>query len=127
MAGLGELSPVTLRTGEERDFDGVVAALADAAYSRVDMVSRRGEFAVRGGLIDVFPPTEDHPVRIEFFGDEIEPVESRMGGVQYAALMIPAAILLLGAVTMLGVDQAAATAARSLTGDVSLIEPAPGG
>jgi NADH-quinone oxidoreductase subunit N len=62
-----------------------------------------------------------------FFGEEIEPVESRMGGVQYAALMIPAAILLLGAVTMLGVDQAAATAARSLTGDVSLIEPAPGG
>ncbi|MBD4583779.1 hypothetical protein GUG60_32175, partial [Xanthomonas citri pv. citri] len=36
VAGLGELSPVTLRTGEERDFDGVVAALADAAYSRVD-------------------------------------------------------------------------------------------
>lgn len=72
VAGLGELSPVTLRTGEERDFDGVVAALADAAYSRVDMVSRRGEFAVRGGLIDVFPPTEDYPVRIEFFGDEVE-------------------------------------------------------
>lgn len=72
VAGLGELSPVTLRTGEERGFDGVVAALADAAYSRVDMVSRRGEFAVRGGLIDVFPPTEDHPVRIEFFGDEVE-------------------------------------------------------
>lgn len=36
------------------------------------MVSRRGEFAVRGGLIDVFPPTEDYPVRIEFFGDEVE-------------------------------------------------------
>ena len=36
------------------------------------MVTHRGEFAVRGGILDVFPPTEDHPVRIEFFGDEVE-------------------------------------------------------
>ena len=72
VAGLGELAPVRLAVGEERDFDAVVQALADAAYARVDMVSRRGEFAVRGGLIDVFPPTAAHPVRIEFFGDEVE-------------------------------------------------------
>ncbi|MCG7421539.1 transcription-repair coupling factor [Micrococcus sp. ACRRV] len=70
--GLGELAPVHLRVGQERDFDAVVQDLADAAYARVDMVSRRGEFAVRGGLIDVFPPTADHPVRVEFFGDEVE-------------------------------------------------------
>src|SRR5699024_9745115 len=42
--------------------------------SRVDMVSRRGEFAVRGGIIDVFPPTDDHPYRVEFFGDEVEDI-----------------------------------------------------
>ncbi|WP_431521159.1 transcription-repair coupling factor [Citricoccus muralis] len=72
VTGLGDLQPVSVAVGEEHDFDDVVARLSDAAYSRVDMVSRRGEFAVRGGLLDVFPPTEPHPLRIEFFGDEIE-------------------------------------------------------
>jgi transcription-repair coupling factor (superfamily II helicase) len=72
VAGLGDLAPVSLAVGQDAPFDGVVRALADAAYARVDMVTRRGEFAVRGGIIDVFPPTEDHPVRIEFFGDEVE-------------------------------------------------------
>src|SRR4029078_9675856 len=46
------------------------------AYARVDMVSGRGEFAVRGGILDVFPPTADHPVRVEFFGDEVEELRS---------------------------------------------------
>src|SRR5690606_29840124 len=41
-------------------------------YARVDMVTRRGEFAVRGGILDVFAPTEDHPLRADFFGDELE-------------------------------------------------------
>ena len=45
-----------------------------AAYTRVDMVERRGEFAVRGGILDVFPPTEDHPLRVEFWGDEVEEI-----------------------------------------------------
>ena len=58
--------------GQEKPFGDVVRELADAAYARVDMVTHRGEFAVRGGILDVFPPTEDHPVRIEFFGDEVE-------------------------------------------------------
>ncbi|GHD09859.1 transcription-repair coupling factor [Zhihengliuella salsuginis] len=70
--GLGDLEPVHLEVGQERPFSSIVKALADAAYSRVDMVTQRGEFAVRGGILDVFPPTEDHPLRIEFFGDEIE-------------------------------------------------------
>ncbi|MGP5219739.1 transcription-repair coupling factor [Arthrobacter rhombi] len=70
--GLGDLAPVRLALGEERPFDGVVHELADAAYARVDMVTHRGEFAVRGGILDVFPPTEDHPIRIDFFGDEVE-------------------------------------------------------
>ncbi|MDO5633343.1 MAG: transcription-repair coupling factor [Micrococcus sp.] len=72
VAGLGELQPVELQVGAEPGFDDVVASLAAAAYARVDMVAKRGEFAVRGGLIDVFPPTAAHPVRVEFFGDEIE-------------------------------------------------------
>ena len=70
--GLGDLKPVELKVGEEYDFDGVLKALAEAAYARVDMVAKRGEFAVRGGMIDVFPPTESHPIRVEFFGDEVD-------------------------------------------------------
>ncbi|MHA7273085.1 transcription-repair coupling factor [Arthrobacter sp. TMT4-20] len=72
VAGLGELLPVTLTVGQDAAFTDVVRALSDAAYARVDMVTHRGEFAVRGGIIDVFPPTEDHPIRVEFFGDEVE-------------------------------------------------------
>src|SRR5699024_9406884 len=70
----GDLEPVLLKTGDFYDFEQVVQDLANAAYSRVDMVSRRGEFAVRGGIIDVFPPTDAHPYRIEFFGDEVEEI-----------------------------------------------------
>ena len=72
VAGLGDLVPVTLQVGQERSFTDVVRALSDAAYARVDMVTHRGEFAVRGGILDVFPPTEDHPIRVEFFGDEVD-------------------------------------------------------
>ena len=72
--GLGELVPVRLRAGEERDPAEVVEALVAAAYTRTDMVERRGEFAVRGGILDVFPPTEEHPVRVEFWGDTVEEV-----------------------------------------------------
>ncbi|XTP33524.1 transcription-repair coupling factor [Mycobacterium sp. TJFP1] len=73
---LAEVDPVTLTVGGEADFDAVVARLVDLAYSRVDMVGKRGEFAVRGGILDVFPPTAEHPVRVEFWGDEVS--EMRM-------------------------------------------------
>jgi transcription-repair coupling factor (superfamily II helicase) len=72
--GLGDLEPVSLRAGDERPLEEVVEALAHAAYTRTDLVERRGEFAVRGGILDVFPPTEEHPLRIEFWGDTVEEV-----------------------------------------------------
>ncbi|GAA1175427.1 transcription-repair coupling factor [Ornithinimicrobium humiphilum] len=72
--GLGDLVPVRLVPGDERPMTEVVEALAAAAYTRTDMVERRGEFAVRGGILDVFPPTEEHPVRVEFWGDTVEEV-----------------------------------------------------
>jgi transcription-repair coupling factor (superfamily II helicase) len=74
--GLADLEPVSLHVGEERDLEEVVRKLAAAAYHRVDLVERRGEFAVRGGIVDVFPPTEEHPLRVEFFGDEVEEIRS---------------------------------------------------
>ncbi|MEO8851497.1 MAG: transcription-repair coupling factor, partial [Allobranchiibius sp.] len=66
--GLGDLEPVELLAGTDARLEDVVEALAAAAYARVDMVERRGEFAVRGGILDVFPPTEEHPLRVEFWG-----------------------------------------------------------
>ncbi|WP_159798140.1 transcription-repair coupling factor [Puerhibacterium puerhi] len=74
VAGLGELEPVELHLGDTADLTDVAERLTAAAYTRVDMVERRGEFAVRGGILDVFPPTEDHPLRIEFWGDEVSEV-----------------------------------------------------
>ncbi len=65
---------MSLSVGEEPGFEATVKALHDAAYARTDIVSRRGEYTVRGGIIDVFPPTLSHPVRIEFFGDEVDSI-----------------------------------------------------
>ncbi|WP_130799464.1 transcription-repair coupling factor [Streptomyces otsuchiensis] len=72
--GLGDLVPVSLRGGQRADLGEVTEALAGAAYSRVELVEKRGEFAVRGGILDVFPPTEEHPLRVEFWGDDVEEV-----------------------------------------------------
>ncbi|MEU4686072.1 transcription-repair coupling factor [Streptomyces xinghaiensis] len=72
--GLGELEPVSLRQGESADLAEITEALAAAAYARVELVEKRGDFAVRGGILDVFPPTEEHPLRVEFWGDEAEEI-----------------------------------------------------
>ncbi|GII52923.1 transcription-repair-coupling factor [Planotetraspora thailandica] len=74
VAGLGDLEPVRLRAGDDADLDDVVAKLVGNGYHRVDMVEKRGEVAVRGGLLDVFPPTEEHPLRLEFWGDTVEEI-----------------------------------------------------
>ena len=74
--GLGELEPVHLAKGLEVGLETTAERLAAAAYTRVDMVENRGEFAVRGGILDVFPPTLARPVRVDFFGDEIESVST---------------------------------------------------
>ena len=73
---LGLVEPVTLSVGQEVDFEDTIARLVELAYTRVDMVGRRGEFAVRGGILDIFAPVAEHPVRVEFWGDEI--TEMRM-------------------------------------------------
>ncbi|MBC7725315.1 MAG: DEAD/DEAH box helicase, partial [Burkholderiaceae bacterium] len=70
---LTSLDPLCLRMGGRGyNLAELSTRLVDLAYSRVDMVTRRGEFAVRGGILDVFAPDAEHPVRAEFFGDELE-------------------------------------------------------
>ncbi|MCH8612123.1 transcription-repair coupling factor [Arsenicicoccus dermatophilus] len=72
--GLGDLEPVALQAGDERPLEQIVEDLVGAAYTRTDLVERRGEFAVRGGILDVFPPTEEHPLRVELWGDTVEEI-----------------------------------------------------
>ena len=74
VGGLGDLEPVRLRTGDTCDPDELLTRLVEIGYAREDLVGRRGDVAVRGGIIDVFSPTDEHPVRIEFFGDTIEEI-----------------------------------------------------
>ncbi len=70
---LTTVEPIELVAGGRGyDLAHLSARLVDLAYTRVDMVTRRGEFAVRGGIVDVFAPTDEHPLRLEFFGDELE-------------------------------------------------------
>src|SRR6476659_2822902 len=73
---VADIEPLTLTVGADADFDQVIHRLVELAYTRVDMVGKRGEFAVRGGILYVFRPTAEHPVRIEFWGDEV--TEMRM-------------------------------------------------
>jgi transcription-repair coupling factor (superfamily II helicase) len=65
---------IDLAVGDEPGIDELTERLALAGYERVERVEERGQFAVRGGIVDVFPTTGREPLRIEFFGDEIEAV-----------------------------------------------------
>ncbi|HEY2771554.1 MAG TPA: transcription-repair coupling factor [Solirubrobacteraceae bacterium] len=62
----------TIRPGELMDLDETAHDLVAAGYERVDQVEDRGQFAIRGGILDLFPATEDRAVRVDLFGDEIE-------------------------------------------------------
>jgi transcription-repair coupling factor (superfamily II helicase) len=70
--------PAALRIsrGDEPGIDSLTEHLASAGYERVERVEERGQFAVRGGLVDVFPTTGREPLRIELFGDEIEQIRA---------------------------------------------------
>ncbi len=67
-----DAEPVVVRHGEDLDPEDLVARLARAGYRREYQVEARGEFAVRGGIIDVFGSTANLPIRIDLFGDEVE-------------------------------------------------------
>ena len=62
----------SLEIGSEVDLTTLITDLTELAYTRTDLVEKRGEFAVRGGIVDLFLPLSEHPVRIDFFADEIE-------------------------------------------------------
>ena len=64
--------PVVVSHGDRIAVDGLVAQLVGMGYRRESLVEHRGELAVRGGIVDVFPSTADDPIRIDLWGDEVD-------------------------------------------------------
>ena len=91
-----------LTVGAQCDLKELIDHLGELAYQRTDLVERRGEFAVRGGIVDVFLPLAGQPVRIDFFGDEIEDIsyfdvagQRTTGAVKESIKILPCRELLL--------------------------------
>ena len=82
----GRAEPIRVEKGGEAAPDVLAERLVELGYLRVDVVEHRGEFAVRGGVLDVFPAEQRRPMRLEFWGDEIDsirrfvPVDAAVGG-----------------------------------------------
>ena len=85
----------TLRRGESFDLDNLLAHLNTVGYSSADVVEMPGQYAVRGGILDVYSPEAERPVRIEFFGDEVDsirrfdPTSQRSSNPIDEALLLP--------------------------------------
>src|SRR5271157_1518870 len=71
-----------LKRGEEVDVEALTAHLASVGYTQMDLVEMPGQFTRRGGILDVYSPEADRPVRVEFFGDEIETIRKFDPGTQ---------------------------------------------
>ena len=73
---LPAVKPITVQVDTEWYFAELTEQVVNFAYEHVDMVAKRGEFATRGGIIDIFPTTAEYPVRLEFWGDEVTDIRS---------------------------------------------------
>jgi transcription-repair coupling factor (superfamily II helicase) len=95
-----DIEPVVIEAGQQRDRDELVAQLVTMGYRREYQVEARGEVAVRGSIVDVYPATADHPVRIDLWGDEVDRLSSfsiadqRSTGEQQTASIFPVRELL---------------------------------
>jgi transcription-repair coupling factor (superfamily II helicase) len=85
--------PIRIAPGEEVSLEQLSESLALAGYERVERADERGQFAVRGGLVDVFPSTGREPLRIEFWGDEIEQMRAFSPFTQRALHPVESAIV----------------------------------
>jgi transcription-repair coupling factor (superfamily II helicase) len=83
-------SPIELRTGADHDVSALADSLTVLGYDRTDRVESRGEFAIRGGIVDVFPAQADEPVRIDFWGDTVDDIRRFGIGDQRSHDAVPA-------------------------------------
>ena len=133
--GLADLEPVRIAVGDVVDLPEATARLSDLGYQRVDMVEARGQMSVRGGILDVFPPQEPHPLRVELWGDEVDEIRAfsiqdqrTLGAAPHGLWAVPCRELLLSA----PVRARAREAADRLPGAAEMLSlaaegiPAPG-
>jgi transcription-repair coupling factor (superfamily II helicase) len=106
--------PASIRIvpGEELGIEPLTEALALSGYERVERAEDRGQFAVRGGLVDIFPTTGREPLRVEFFGDEIEQVRAFSPFTQRALHPVEEAVVHAAAERRLDWDQVPASPGR---------------
>ncbi|MFL5959827.1 MAG: transcription-repair coupling factor [Gaiellaceae bacterium] len=117
--------PIELREGLETGVEGLAESLALAGYERVERVDDRGQFAVRGGIVDVFPTTGREPLRVEFFGDEIESVRAFSPFTQRALHPVAEARLYPAAERRLDTVQLSNSPLLAEEGDEPLSPPLP--
>jgi transcription-repair coupling factor (superfamily II helicase) len=115
--------PIRIAPGEEISLEQLAESLALAGYERVERADERGQFAVRGGLVDVFPTTGREPLRVEFWGDEIEQMRAFSPFTQRALHPVEAAVIYPAAERRL--DLVEPTLEVEIPGD--LVAPVPAG
>ena len=84
----------TLRRGETVDIEPLLQHLNTLGYTASDVVEMPGEYALRGGILDVYPPEADRPLRVELFGDEVESIRKFEPGTQRSTTTVEEALLL---------------------------------
>jgi transcription-repair coupling factor (superfamily II helicase) len=84
----------TIRRGETFDTEALLQHLNTVGYNATDVVEMPGEYALRGGILDVYSPEADRPVRVEFFGDEVESIRKFDPATQRSSSPVDEALLL---------------------------------
>ncbi|MBI9083416.1 MAG: transcription-repair coupling factor [Desulfobacterales bacterium] len=108
VAGFAEL----VMTGEDVDLDPLLEQLVTGGYTRTLLVEEPGDFAVRGGIVDVFSPMYDDPLRIEFYGDTVESIRFFSAATQRKLREVDEAVILPAKETILGREQRVEVVAR---------------
>ena len=116
-----------VRRGEMLDVDSLLPHLNTVGYNSTDVVEMPGEYALRGGILDVYSPEDERPVRIEFFGDEVESIRKFDPASQRSSDSVDEALLLPLTETPVSEELLGAVHARlsgkRITGTEEMIEP----
>jgi len=118
----------TVRRGETIDIDPLLQHLNTIGYIATDVVEMPGEYALRGGILDVYPPESDRPLRVEFFGDEVESIRKFDPSTQRSSSPVEEALLLPLTETPVSEELLGAIHARlsgkRITGNEEVVEQA---
>jgi transcription-repair coupling factor (superfamily II helicase) len=119
--------PIRIEPGEETSLEQLAESLTLAGYERVERADERGQFAVRGGLVDVFPTTGREPLRVEFWGDEIEQIRAFSPFTQRALHPVEAAVVYPAAERRLDLVEPSLRGQTPGPVPEDLVPPVPGG